>query len=170
MPGLGVLLLLLPATWAHTPARWNDEQAAGAGLAAVTAMRGLDALGPLAGRTVLIEGAVGGVGSAAVEIAVARSVDVVLDAAASGSLDDLVAIAGDPKRVATVADHAGGQRLDTHVADGVNDSALLAAAAEPGGQGRYTPRIGDAQRAGPRGERALDRYRRAGGPGAGRSP
>jgi NADPH:quinone reductase-like Zn-dependent oxidoreductase len=60
-----------------------------------------------------------------------HGVDIVLDTAASGSLDDLVAI----------ADHAGGQRLGTHVADAVNDSALLCAAAELGGQGRYTPRI-----------------------------
>ncbi|MEW2050446.1 NADP-dependent oxidoreductase [Streptomyces sp. NPDC005476] len=174
--------LLILSAWAHTPATWNDEQAAGAGLASVTAMRGLDALGPLAGRTLLVEGAAGGVGSAAVEIAVAQGVgtvigtasernhefltslgavpttygpglaqrlatlaphgvDIVLDTAASGSLDDLVAIAGDPKRVATVADQAGGQRLGTHVAHAVNDSTLLSAAAALGGQGRYTPRI-----------------------------
>lgn len=169
------------SAWAHTPAAWTDEQAAGAGLASVTAMRGLGALGPLAGRTLLVEGAAGGVGSAAVEIAVARGamvigtagernheflaslgavpttygpglaqrlstlaphgVDVVLDTAASGSLDDLVAIAGDPKRVATVADHAGGHRLGTHVVNAENDSSLLSAAAALGGQGRYTPRI-----------------------------
>ncbi|MEU2727482.1 NADP-dependent oxidoreductase [Streptomyces griseoviridis] len=174
--------LFVLSAWAHTPATWSDEQAAGAGLASVTAMSGLAALGPLAGRTLLVEGAAGGVGSAAVEIAVARGaatvigtasernhafltslgavpttygpglaerltalaphgVDLVLDTAASGSLDDLVAIAGDPERVATVADHAGGQRLGTRVANAVNDSALLAAAADLGGQGRYTPRI-----------------------------
>ncbi len=173
--------LLILSAWAHTPATWNDRQAAGAGLASVTAMRGLDALGPLAGRTLLVEGAAGGVGSAAVEIAVAQGatvigtagernhefltslgavpttygpglaqrlttlaphgIDIVLDTAASGSLDDLVAITGDPKRVATVADHAGGQRLGTHVVNAENDSALLSAAAELGGQGRYTPRI-----------------------------
>jgi NADPH:quinone reductase-like Zn-dependent oxidoreductase len=173
--------LFVLSAWAHTPTTWSDEQAAGAGLASVTAMRGLDALGPLAGRTLLVEGAAGGVGSAAVEIAVARGatvigtasernhafltalgavpttygpglaqrlatlaphgVDIVLDTAASGSLEDLVAIAGDPKRVATVADHAGGQRLGTHVVNAENDSTLLAAAAELGGQGRYTPRI-----------------------------
>ncbi|MFJ8279749.1 NADP-dependent oxidoreductase [Streptomyces griseoviridis] len=174
--------LFVLSAWAHAPAAWSDEQAAGAGLASVTAMSGLAALGPLAGRTLLVEGAAGGVGSAAVEIAVARGaatvigtasernhaflaslgavpttygpglaerltalaphgVDLVLDTAASGSLDDLVAIAGDPERVATVADHAGGQRLGTRVANAVNDSALLAAAADLGGQGRYTPRI-----------------------------
>ncbi|MFJ2178473.1 NADP-dependent oxidoreductase [Streptomyces sp. NPDC087851] len=173
--------LLILSAWAHTPATWNDEQAAGAGLASVTAMGGLNALAPLAGRTLLVEGAAGGVGSAAVEIAVAQGatvigtasernhefltalgavpttygpglgqrlttlaphgVDIALDTAASGSLDDLVAITGDPKRVATVADHAGGQRLGTHVVNAENDSTLLSAAAELGGQGRYTPRI-----------------------------
>lgn len=173
--------LLVLSAWAHSPDAWSDEQAAGAGLASVTAMGGLNALGSLAGRTLLIEGASGGVGSAAVEIAVAQGatvigtasernhefltalgavpttygpglaqrlttlaphgVDIVLDTAGSGSLDELVAITGDPGRVATVADHAGGQRLGTHVVNAENDSALLSAAAELGGQGRYTPRI-----------------------------
>ncbi|MFF3259435.1 NADP-dependent oxidoreductase [Streptomyces sp. NPDC002932] len=173
--------LLVLSAWAHTPDAWSDEQAAGAGLASVTAMGGLNALGSLAGRTLLVEGAAGGVGSAAVEIAVAQGatvigtasernhefltalgavpttygpglaqrlttlaphgVDIALDTAASGSLDDLVALTGDPRRVATVADHAGGQRLGTHVVNAENDSALLSAAAELGGQGRYTPRI-----------------------------
>lgn len=173
--------LVILSAWAHTPAPWNDGQAAGAGLASVTAMRGLNALGTLAGRTLLVEGAAGGVGSAAAEIAVARGatvigtaaernheflsslgavpttygpglaqrlttlapqgIDIVLDTAASGSLEDLVAIAGDAKRVATVADHMRGQRLGTHVVNAENDSDLLSAAAELGGQGRYTPRI-----------------------------
>nr|WP_280887276.1 NADP-dependent oxidoreductase [Streptomyces sp. LBL] len=173
--------LVILSAWAHSPDTWNDEQAAGAGLASVTAMRGLNALGSLAGRTLLVEGAAGGVGSAAVEIAVAQGatvigtasernhefltslgavpttygpglaqrlsalaphgVDIALDTAASGSLDDLVAITGDPTRVATVADHVGGQRLGTHVVNAENDSTLLSAAAELGRQGRYTPRI-----------------------------
>ncbi|GGV87306.1 NADP-dependent oxidoreductase [Streptomyces massasporeus] len=173
--------LLILSAWAHTPTTWNDEQAAGAGLASVTAIGGLNALGSLAGRTLLVEGAAGGVGSAAVEIAIAQGaavigtasernhefltslgavpttygpglaqrlptlaphgVDIVLDTAASGSLDDLVAIAGDPKRVATVADHAGGQRLGTQVVNAMNDSTLLSVAAGLGGQRRYTPRI-----------------------------
>ncbi len=173
--------LAVLSAWAHAAETWTDEQAAGAGLASVTALRGLNALGPLSGRTLLVEGAAGGVGSAAVEIAVARGatvigtasernhafltslgavpttygpglaqrlsalvrhgVDVTLDTAASGSLDDLVAITGDPTRVATVADHAGGRRLGTHVVDAENDSTLLSEAAELGRQGRYTPRV-----------------------------
>ncbi|MEU0238608.1 NADP-dependent oxidoreductase [Nocardiopsis sp. NPDC006198] len=173
--------LAVLSAWALAPTTWTDEEAAGAGLASVTAMGGLKVLGPLRGRTLLVEGAAGGVGSAAVEIAVARGatvigtasernheflaslgavpttygtglaerlaslapggVDIALDTAASGSLDDLVAIVGDPSRVSTVADHANAQRLGTHVANAENDSALLAEAGELGRQGRYTPRI-----------------------------
>jgi NADPH:quinone reductase-like Zn-dependent oxidoreductase len=173
--------LAVLSAWAHAPAAWSDEASAGAGLASVTAMGGLNALGPLSGRTLLVEGAAGGVGSAAVEIAVAQGatvigtagernhefltslgavpttygtglaerlaalaphgVDIALDTAASGSLDDLVAITGAPARVSTVADHANAQRLGTHVVNAANDSTLLAAAAELGRQGRYTPRV-----------------------------
>ncbi|MEV4475840.1 MULTISPECIES: NADP-dependent oxidoreductase [Nonomuraea] len=173
--------LAVLSAWAHAPETWTDEQAAGAGLAAVTAMNGLNALGPVKGRTLLIEGAAGGVGSAAVEIAVAwgatvigtagernhafltslgavpttygagladrlatlapNGIDIVLDTAASGSLPDLIAIAGDPERVSTVADHANAQRLGVHMANAANDPALLAEASDLGRQGRYTPRI-----------------------------
>ncbi|MFE6025688.1 NADP-dependent oxidoreductase [Streptomyces niveus] len=173
--------LAVLSAWAQAPDTWSDEEAAGAGLASVTAMGGLKALGPLRGRTLLIEGAAGGVGSAAVEIAVAEGatvigtasernhefltslgavpttygaglaervaalapggVDIVLDTAASGSLPDLVAIVGDPDRVATVADHVNAERLGVHVANGSNDPALLAEAADLGRQGGYTPRV-----------------------------
>lgn len=173
--------LAVLSAWAHAPTAWTDEEAAGAGLASVTAMGGLKALGPLRGRTLLIEGAAGGVGSAAVEIAVARGatvigtasernhafltslgaipttygtglgerlatlapggVDIALDTAASGSLDDLVAIVGDPARVSTIADHANAHRLGVHLANAENDSTLLAEAAELGRQGGYTPRV-----------------------------
>ncbi|MFD9884708.1 NADP-dependent oxidoreductase [Streptomyces alboflavus] len=69
--------LAVLSAWAHAPAAWTDEEAAGAALASVTAMGGLKVLGPLRGRTLLIEGAAGGVGSAAVEIAVARGATVI---------------------------------------------------------------------------------------------
>ncbi|MFE3600957.1 NADP-dependent oxidoreductase [Streptomyces sp. NPDC059096] len=173
--------LAVLSAWAHAPAEWSDEEAAGAALASVTALGGLRALGPLRGRTLLVEGAAGGVGGAAVEIAVAGGatvigtasernhafltslgavpttygsglaervaalapggVDLALDTAASGSLADLVAIVGDPARVATVADHANAHRLGVHLANAENDPALLAEAAELGRQGRYTPRV-----------------------------
>nr|WP_307851332.1 NADP-dependent oxidoreductase [Nocardiopsis sp. MG754419] len=173
--------LALLSARAQAPATWSDEESAGAGLASVTALGGLKVLGPLPGRTLLIEGAAGGVGSAAAEIALAhgatvigtagehdhaflaelgaipttygsglarrvaalapQGVDCAFDTAASGSLDDLVAITGAPTRVSTIADHANARRLGTHLVNAVNDPALLDAAAELGRQGRYTPRI-----------------------------
>ncbi|MEU5460945.1 NADP-dependent oxidoreductase [Streptomyces althioticus] len=173
--------LAVLSAWAPAPAEWSDEEAAGAGLAAVTALSGLKTLGPLSGRTLLVEGAAGGVGGATVEIAVAQGatvigtagehnhafltalgavpttygaglaerlavlapdgIDLVLDAAGSGSLDALVEIAGDPARVVTVTDHRNAERLGVRVANAANDSAWLAEAAELGAQGRYTPRV-----------------------------
>ncbi|MER7739507.1 NADP-dependent oxidoreductase [Streptomyces sp. NPDC096538] len=173
--------LAVLSAWAPAPAEWSDAEAAGAALAAVTALSGLKALGPLSGRTLLVEGAAGGVGSAAVELAVAagatvigtagthnhafltelgavpttygeglaerlavvapQGIDLVLDTAASGSLGELVKIAGDPSRVVTVADHQGAGRLGVRVADAVNDSTWLAEAAALGERGRYTPRV-----------------------------
>lgn len=165
--------------WAPVPNRWTLEQAAGAGLAVATAGRGLNALGDLSGRTLLIEGAAGGVGSAAVSMAVARGatvigtssagkhdylrgigalpttygpgladrvrelaptgVDAVLDTAASGSLADLVAIAGSVDRVVTVADAARASELGVRHYFAENDSALLAEAAALGARRGYTP-------------------------------
>ncbi|MFF8541732.1 NADP-dependent oxidoreductase [Streptomyces werraensis] len=173
--------LAVLSAWAPAPAAWSDEEAAGAALASVTALSGLKALGPLSGRTLLVEGAAGGVGGAAVELAVAagatvigtagahnhafltalgavpttygaglaerlaavapQGVDLVLDTAASGSLVELVEIAGDPSRVVTVADHRNAGRLGVRVADAVNDPAYLAEAAALGERGRYTPRV-----------------------------
>ncbi|MFF9043707.1 NADP-dependent oxidoreductase [Streptomyces parvulus] len=69
--------LAVLSAWAPAPDAWTDEEAAGAGLAAVTALGGLNALGPLRGRTLLVEGAAGGVGSAAVAFAVARGATVI---------------------------------------------------------------------------------------------
>ncbi|MYT68203.1 MULTISPECIES: NADP-dependent oxidoreductase [unclassified Streptomyces] len=173
--------LALLSAWAPTPANWSDNEAAAAGLASVTALGGLKTLGSLEGRTLLIEGAAGGVGGAAVEIAHAlgatvigtasernhayltslgaipvtygaglserlaelapQGIDLVLDVAASGSLPDLVEIAGGLDRVVTVADHMNAQRLGVRVANAVNDPRLLAEAARLGAEGRYTPRI-----------------------------
>lgn len=69
--------LAVLSAWAHAPATWTDEEAAGAALASVTAFGGLKPLGPLRGRTLLVEGAAGGVGSAAVEFAVAQGATVI---------------------------------------------------------------------------------------------
>ncbi|WP_326949536.1 NADP-dependent oxidoreductase [Amycolatopsis sp. NBC_01307] len=169
------------SAWASVPDEWTLAEAAGAGLAVDTAGSGLDALGDLAGRTLLIEGAAGGVGSAAVALAVARGatvigtasagkhdylrelgalpttygegladrvrelapggVDAVLDTAASGSLPDLVAIAGDADRVVTVADAARAGDLGVRARSSENNSALLAEGAALGARGGYTPHL-----------------------------
>ncbi|WP_258725258.1 NADP-dependent oxidoreductase [Cellulomonas sp. NS3] len=169
------------STWAAAPDAWSDEQAGAAGLVAATAGAVLDALGDLDGRTVLVEGAAGGVGSAAVELAVARGarvigtasernheflrslgatptvygdglaervaalapggVDAALDTAGSGSLAEIVAIVGDPARVATVADFGGGRLGVTVTGSDDASAATLEAAAEAGARGTYTPRV-----------------------------
>ncbi|WNV86057.1 NADP-dependent oxidoreductase [Umezawaea sp. Da 62-37] len=171
------------SAWAAVPAGWTMAQAGAAGLVYVTAARGLNALGELSGRTLLVEGAAGGVGTAAVEIAVARGatvigtasepkhgflaelgalpttygdglaervaalapggVDVVLDAAASGSLAELVAIAGSADRVVTVADFVNAPALGVRVVSAENDSSILVEASELGGRGAYTPHVAE---------------------------
>jgi NADPH:quinone reductase-like Zn-dependent oxidoreductase len=177
----GAAELAVLTAWAPVPSTWSPEQAAAAGLVSTTAITGLDALGDLDGRTVLIEGAAGGVGSAAVEIAVARGatvvgtaseanhdflrglgavpvtygpgladrvaavapqgVDAALDTAGSGSVADLVAIVGDPARVATVADFTAAALGVAVVQGGENAAVNLPAAAELGAAGSYTPRV-----------------------------
>ncbi|MGN8245932.1 NADP-dependent oxidoreductase [Cellulomonas soli] len=69
--------LAVLSAYAPVPSTWSLEQAAAAGLATATAAGALDALGDLQGRTLLIEGAAGGVGSAGVELAVARGATVI---------------------------------------------------------------------------------------------
>ncbi|HWS35104.1 MAG TPA: NADP-dependent oxidoreductase [Actinoplanes sp.] len=167
--------------WAPVPATWTVEQAAAAGLAIATAGGALDALGDLTGRTLLVEGAAGGVGSAAVSIAVARGatvigtastgkhdylrsigatpttygpgladrvkalapegVDAIIDAVGSGSLPDLVALAGTPSHVVTVADHLLAGGLGVRHISAENNPALLSEGATHGATGAYTPHI-----------------------------
>ncbi len=177
----GAAELAVLTAWARVPSTWTREQAAAAGLASATAMAGLDALGDVSGKAVLIEGAAGGVGSAAVQLAVARGarvigtasevnhdflrslgaipvtygagladrvaavapdgVDAALDLAGSGSLADLVAIVGDPARVASAADFTAPSLGVAMVAGNANAQANLATAAELGAAGAYTPRV-----------------------------
>jgi NADPH:quinone reductase-like Zn-dependent oxidoreductase len=65
------------SAWAPVPNTWSIEEAAAAGLVSATALAGLNALGDIAGKTILIEGAAGGIGSAAVQIAIARGATVI---------------------------------------------------------------------------------------------
>ena len=140
----GVAELAVLGAWAPVPARWSADQAAAAGLAATTAIAGLDALGDLEGRTVLIEGAAGGVGSAAVEIAIARGATVVGTASENHhdflrslgatpvtygeGLADRVAVVA-PGGVAAALDLAGSGSLAELVAI-VGDAAKVATVAD----------------------------------------
>ncbi|GGV21490.1 oxidoreductase [Actinomadura cremea] len=130
------------AVWAPKPAAWSWEEAGGAAGGVETSTRVLDRLAVGAGRTVLVQGAAGSVGTIAVQMAAARGaavigtasernhdflrslgarpttygpglaervralapggVDAVFDCA-GGALPDLVAVAGDPARVVTIA-------------------------------------------------------------------
>ncbi|HEX6358746.1 NADP-dependent oxidoreductase [Actinophytocola sp.] len=63
--------------WAPKPAAWSWEEAGGAAGSVETATRVLDRLAVGAGHTVLIQGAAGGVGTVAVQLAVARGATVI---------------------------------------------------------------------------------------------
>ncbi|MEO3873471.1 NADP-dependent oxidoreductase [Nonomuraea sp. B12E4] len=159
--------------WAPKPAAWSWEEAGGAAGSVETATRVLDRLAVGAGHTVLVQGAAGGVGTIAVQLAVARGaavigtagehnhdflrslgaepttygggliervralapegVDAVFDCA-GGALPDLVAIAGDPARVVTIADFTaaahGVHMSQTALADDTG-AAAVGAAADP---------------------------------------
>ncbi|WP_433555486.1 NADP-dependent oxidoreductase [Pseudonocardia xinjiangensis] len=160
------------AAWAPKPAAWSWEEAGGAAGAVETATRVLDRLAVGAGHTVLVQGAAGGVGTVAVQLAVARGatvigtasehnhdflrslgaepttygaglpervralapsgVDAVFDCA-GGALPDLIAIAGDPARVVTIADvtaAAHGVHM-SHGAPADDTAAVVGAAADP---------------------------------------
>ncbi|SNT40450.1 NADP-dependent oxidoreductase [Rhodococcoides kyotonense] len=169
--------------WAPVPTVWSDEEAAAAGLASVTALRALDALGELDGSTLLVGGAAGAVGSAAAAFAIAAGVRVVgtasetnherlramkvipvtygdglvdrvraaapdgvdfaLDAAGSGSLPQLIELAGDTAHVVTVADHQAASELGVRSVYAENDSALLRRAAAFADAGQYTPHVSE---------------------------
>jgi NADPH:quinone reductase-like Zn-dependent oxidoreductase len=63
--------------WAPKPAAWTWEEAGGAAGSAETSVRVLDRLGVGPGRTVLVHGAAGAVGTVAVQLAVARGAEVI---------------------------------------------------------------------------------------------
>jgi NADPH:quinone reductase-like Zn-dependent oxidoreductase len=160
------------AAWALRPAAWSWEESAGAAGAVETATRVLDRLAVGAGHMVLVQGAAGGVGTVAVQLAAARGatvigtasppnhaflrslgaepttygeglaqrvralapdgVDAVFDCA-GGALPDLVAIAGDPARVVTIAD-VGAAAHGVHMSHGApagRTGDAVGAAADP---------------------------------------
>jgi NADPH:quinone reductase-like Zn-dependent oxidoreductase len=65
------------AAWAPKPAAWSWAEAGGAAGSVETATRVLDRLAAGAGHTVLVHGAAGGVGTVAVQLAVARGATVI---------------------------------------------------------------------------------------------
>ncbi|WP_152363302.1 NADP-dependent oxidoreductase [Microlunatus speluncae] len=122
-------LVAVPADYvARKPAGLSWEEAAGLPLAGGTALRTLDRVGLSEGETVLIHGAAGGVGSLAVQIAVARGARVIGTASqrnhdflaglgaepveyGDGLADRVRALA--PDGVDAVADLVGGQLTTT---------------------------------------------------------
>ena len=65
------------AAWGRIPSTWSFNEAAGAGVASSTSVRSLDQLGVEPGKTILIEGAAGGVGVVASQIAIGRGLTVI---------------------------------------------------------------------------------------------
>lgn len=138
------------AFWAAKPDLMSWPEAGAAGTGIETATRALDLLGVAEGATVVIDGAAGGVGSIAVQLATARGarvigtaraeshgfladlgatpvaygpglaariralggsdVDLALDVAGAGSLDELVDLTGEAAAVVTLADFTGPER------------------------------------------------------------
>lgn len=69
--------LAVLTAWSAVPEGWSTAQAAAAGLASATAAAAVGALGDLQGRTLLIEGASGAVGTAAAAFALAAGATVI---------------------------------------------------------------------------------------------
>jgi len=168
--------------WAVKPAAMSWEQAGALGLAVETAARILDRLTLPEGGTLLVDGAAGGVGSALVQLAVARGytvigtasqgrhdylrslgavpttygdglagrvaelapdgVDGAVDVVGLGSVPELIAVTGSPKKVGTVADF-GAYALGVQVADTSTGRAgyALTDAAGLFTQGRFRPEV-----------------------------
>ena len=160
--------LAVLSDFAAIPPSLDFVAAAAIPTAVETAARALDQLGLEVGSTLLINGASGSVGSAAVQLAAARGarvigtgspsthdhlrslgaepvaygegmaervralapdgVDRALDAAGSGVLAELIALAGDPEHVITIADFAGAQDHGVRLSRGDSGRATYALA------------------------------------------
>jgi NADPH:quinone reductase-like Zn-dependent oxidoreductase len=150
--------------FARKPASLSWEAAAGLPVAAETSGRVFGALGGVGeGQTLVVNGAAGGVGAVAVQLALARGarvigtasegnheflrglgaepttygpglvdrvralapdgVDLAFDTAGKGALPDLIALTGDPARVATIADF-GAAALGVKLTGGGDSRAM----------------------------------------------
>jgi len=176
--------LAVLSVYAPVPPSLDLVAAAALPSAVETAARALDQLGVGTGSTLLVNGASGSVGSAAVQLAVARGarvlgtgspashdllrslgaepvaygagmaervralapdgVDRALDVAGSGVLPELVALAGGPDAVVTVADPAGAREHGVRFSRGDTGRALyaLALVGELVRAGRFAARVG----------------------------
>jgi NADPH:quinone reductase-like Zn-dependent oxidoreductase len=85
----------LLSDWAPKPAEMNWAEAAGLPMAVETAARGLDALGITPGQTLLVSGGSGGVGTAAIQMAIARGATVIATGGA-GSQEYLASLGAVP--------------------------------------------------------------------------
>lgn len=93
--GAGAAELAVLSDYAPIPPSLGFVEAAGLPVAIETATRGLDALGFGAGSTLLVNGAAGGVGSAAVQLAVVRGARVI-GTASSANHDYLRSLGAEP--------------------------------------------------------------------------
>jgi NADPH:quinone reductase-like Zn-dependent oxidoreductase len=117
--GEGAAELVLLADYAPIPPSLGFAEAAGLPVAIETATRALDALGAGAGSTLLVNGAAGGVGSAAVQLAVARGARVI-GTASHANHDYLRSLGAEPvaygeglvERVRALAPDGVGAALD----------------------------------------------------------
>jgi NADPH:quinone reductase-like Zn-dependent oxidoreductase len=119
---------------AHKPRQLSFEQASAMSISGLTALRALDVAGVTTGSTVLVVGASGGVGTYAVQIAVARGATVT--GVASASKVDLVAALGAKAVVDyTREDFADGTRRYDVVLDigGMSSLSRLRRALHPQG-------------------------------------
>jgi NADPH:quinone reductase-like Zn-dependent oxidoreductase len=123
--------------WAPVPQGWTPEQGASAGLASATAILGLEPLGDLAGKTLLIEGAAGAVGSAAAVVAVAAGARVI-GTAGKRNHDFLTGIGVVPttygerlaERVAALAPDGVDVALDTAASGSLADLVAIVGSAD----------------------------------------
>ena len=146
--GYAELVTVAAAALAPLPPGVDAVAFASIGLAGVTALEGLRTLGPLAGKTLLISGASGGVGAVAVEIGralganvvalkrdstspPAGSADAVLDAVAGPLFQPLVSALRPGGRYCIVGAAAGGEvgfdawsLLDGRILTGYSTEAL----------------------------------------------
>ena len=93
--GSGAAELAVVSDYAPIPPSLDFAEAAGLPVALETATRSLDTLGVTAGRTLLVNGAAGGIGSTAVQLAVARGARVI-GTASAGNHDYLRSLGAEP--------------------------------------------------------------------------